>query len=58
MSKKEIIEIIKTKTEDFIFQSEKDAYVEGYLDALCKTYEISYDERYEIERELENEQNV
>ena len=55
MSKEEIIEIIKTKTEDFIFQSEKDAYVKGYLDALCKTYEISYDERYEIERELENE---
>ena len=55
MSKEKIIEILKDKTENFMFQSEIDAYVEGYLDALCKTYEISYDERYEIERELDNE---
>lgn len=55
MSKDEIIEEIKSNTENFMFQAEIDAYVEGYLDALCKTYEISYDERYEIERELDNE---
>lgn len=55
MSKEEIIKEIKSKTENFIFQSEIDAYAKGYLDALCKTYEISYDERYEIERELDNE---
>ena len=55
MSKEKIIEILKDKTENFIFQAEIDAYVKGYLDALCKTYEITYDERNEIERELENE---
>lgn len=55
MSKDEIIEEIKSNTENYMFQAEIDAYVKGYLDSLCKTYEISYDERYEIERELDSE---
>lgn len=55
MSKEKIIEILKDKTENFVFQAEIDAYVQGYLDALCKTYEITWEQRYEIERELENE---
>ena len=55
MSKEEIVKEIKSKTEEFMFQAQIDAYVEGYLDALCKTYEITWEERYEIERELDNE---
>ncbi len=52
MTKEEIIEIININTEDYIFQSEIDSYIKGYLDALCTTYEISWDERYEIEEAL------
>ena len=55
MSKEEIIEEIKSKTENFVFQAEIDSYVEGYLDALCKTREITWEERYEIEGELDND---
>ena len=29
--------------------------IKGYLDALCKTYEITWDERYEIEEALKDE---
>ena len=54
MSKEEIIEIIEEKIEDYMFQSEMDAYIKGYLDALCKTHEITWDERYEIEAVLKN----
>lgn len=55
MSKEEIIENIKERIEDYRFQSEIDSYIKGYLDALCKTYEITWDERYEIEEALEDE---
>lgn len=55
MDKQEIVESIKEKTEDYMFQSEIDAYVKGYLDALCKTYEITWEERLEIEEVLNNE---
>lgn len=55
MSKEEIIEEIKSKTEDFMFQAEIDAYTKGYLDALCKTYEITWEERCDIEGELDND---
>jgi len=55
MDKQEIVENIKEKTEDCIFQNEIDAYVKGYLDALCKTYEITWEERLEIEKVLKNE---
>ena len=57
MNKEEIVEEIKSKTEElsYMFQSEIEAYIKGFLDALCKTYEISWGERYEIERELDNE---
>lgn len=57
MSKEEIIEEIKSKTEElsYMFQSEIRAYIKGFLDALCKTYEITWNERIDIERELDNE---
>lgn len=57
MSKEEIVEFIKDKTEElsYMFQSEIEAYIKGFLDALCKTYEITWYERIDIERELENE---
>lgn len=57
MSKEEIIKEIKSKTEElsYMFQSEIRAYIKGFLDALCKTYEITWGERIEIERELDNE---
>ena len=55
MTKDEIIEEIKERTEDYMFQSEIDSYIKGFLDALCKTYEITWDERYEIEEALKNE---
>ena len=52
MSKEEIVEEIKENLEDYILQSDVDSYIKGYLDALCKTYEITWDERYEIEEAL------
>ena len=55
MTKEEIIEEIKNEIEDYIFQSNIDCYIKGYLDALCKTYEITYDERDEIEEVLKDE---
>jgi len=55
MSKEEIIEEIKENLEDYILQSDVDSYIKGYLDALCKTYEITWDERYEIEEALKDE---
>ena len=54
MSKEEIIEIIKNEIEDYTFQTEIDSYIKGFLDALCKTYEITWDERMEIEKILNN----
>jgi len=55
MNKEEIIEEIKENLEDYILQSDVDSYIKGYLDALCKTYEITWDERYEIEEALKDE---
>ena len=55
MNKEEIIKEIKENLEDYIFQSDVDSYIKGYLDALCKTYEITWDERYEIEEALNDE---
>lgn len=55
MSKEEIIEEIKNEIEDYIYQSNVDSYIKGFLDALCKTYEITWDERYEIEEVLKDE---
>lgn len=55
MGKEEVIENIKNNIDDYIFQSEIDSYIKGYLDALCNTYEITWDERYEIEEKLKNE---
>lgn len=55
MSKEEIIETIRNKIEDYVLISEIDSYIKGYLDALCKTYEITWDERYEIEEALKDE---
>lgn len=55
MNKEEIIEIIKDETENYMLKSDTISYIKGYLDALCKTYEITWDERYEIEELLDNE---
>ena len=55
MSKREIIEEIKNETETYVSLFEIESYIKGYLDALCKTYEITWDERYEIEEALKNE---
>lgn len=52
MNKEEIIEEIKNEIENYIWQSEIDSYIKGYLDALCKTNEITWRERYEIEEAL------
>lgn len=55
MDKEEIVKNIKDEIEGYMFQSEIDSYIKGYLDALCKTYEISWEERFEIEEMLNNE---
>ena len=55
MSKEEIIEKIKESLEGYMFQNEIDSYIKGYLDALCNTYEINWEERDEIEEALKNE---
>ena len=55
MTKEEIIENIKEKYGKYLFQESIDAYIKGYLDALCHSYEISWDERDEIEGELNHE---
>lgn len=52
MTKTEIVEKIKEEIDDYIWASEIDAYIKGYLDALCSVYEISWDERMEIENML------
>lgn len=55
MSKEEIIEEIKEHIEDYMYIDEINAYIKGYLDALCKTYEINWEERDEIEEALKDE---
>ncbi len=55
MTKEEIIEEIKNEIENYSSIFEIESYIKGYLDALCKTYEITWDERYEIEEALKNE---
>lgn len=55
MTKGEIIEEIKNEIDNYSLIVEIESYIKGYLDALCKTYEITWDERYEIEEEFENE---
>lgn len=54
MTKAEIVEKIKEEIDDYIWQSEIDAYIKGFLDALCYTYEITWNERMEIEQTLNN----
>ena len=54
MTKAEIVEKIKEKTEDYIWASDVESYTKGFLDALCSTYEITWDERMEIEMLLNN----
>lgn len=58
MTKTEIVEKIKEGIDDYIWASEVDAYIKGYLDALCYTYEITWDERMEIEIMLNNIEEV
>lgn len=55
MTKEEIVEEIKEHIEDYMYIDEINAYIKGYLDALCKTYEITWEERDEIEEMLKNE---
>lgn len=52
MTKIEIVEKIKEQTDHYIWASDIEAYIKGYLDALCYTYEITWDERLEIENML------
>lgn len=54
MTKTEIVEKIKEGIDNYLWASEVDAYIKGYLDALCYTYEITWDERMEIEMMLNN----
>lgn len=54
MTKEEIIEEIKNEINDYMLGFKIDSYIKGYLDALCKTREITWDERYEIEEALED----
>ena len=54
MTKTEIVEKIKEGTDEYIWVCEDDAYIKGYLDALCYTYEINWDERIDIENMLNN----
>lgn len=58
MTKTEIVEKIKEKTDSYIWANEIDAYIEGFLDALCYTYEITWDERMEIEKILNNTEEI
>jgi len=55
MSKEEIIEEIKNEIDNYVSIFEIESYIKGYLDALCKTREITWDERYEIEEALKDE---
>ena len=55
MTKEEIIEEIKNEIENYMFKSDAYYYIKGYLDALCKTYEITWDERDEIMEALKDE---
>lgn len=52
MGKEKIIEEIKENIESYMYIDEINAYIKGYLDALYKNYEITLDERYEIEEKL------
>lgn len=54
MTKTEIVEKIKEQIDHCIWQNEVDGYIKGFLDALCYTYEITWDERMEIETILNN----
>jgi len=55
MDKDEVIEEIKNEIENYTMIFEIESYIKGYLDALCKTREITWDERYEIEAVLKDE---
>jgi len=55
MDKEEVKELIKEEINDYIFRCDKEFYIKGFLDALCKTHEITWDERYEIEEVLKHE---
>lgn len=52
MSKDEIIKEIEENIESYMYIDEINAYIKGYLDALYKNYEITLDERHEIEEKL------
>ena len=51
----EIIEEIKENIESYMYIDEINAYIKGFLDALCKTHEITWEERTEIEGVLNND---
>lgn len=52
MTKEDIIENIKNGTENLIWKSEVEAYIDGYLGALRDTREIDYSDYIEIRAEL------
>ena len=58
MTNTEIVEKIKEATDNYMWASEIDAYIKGYLDALCHAYEITWDDRIEIEKMLNNTEEI
>ena len=58
MTKTEIVEKIKEEIDNYIWSSEIEAYIKGFLDALCYTYEITWDKRTEIEELLNNQEEA
>lgn len=58
MTKTEIVEKIKAGTDSYIWASDIESYTKGYLDVLCSTYEITWNERMEIEMMLNNSEEV
>ena len=58
MTKTEIVEKIQEEIADYIWANEVEAYIKGYLDALCSAYEITWDERIDIEQMVNNPDEV
>ena len=58
MTKTEIVEKIKEQTDHCIWASDIDSYIKGFLDALSYNYEITWDERMEIENMLDEAEEV
>ena len=58
MTNAEIVEKIKEATDKYMWASDIEAYIKGYLDALCNAYEITWDDRIEIENMLNETEEI